>query len=83
MEAKQLWGLKDELPCEVDLGPSCQFHSLFACPILRFTFYLYYSLKSKLSVRISYLFTIIDTDFGIDSKVRKCPHTIIFSLTLS
>ncbi|XP_063685443.1 E3 ubiquitin-protein ligase RMND5A-like isoform X3 [Bolinopsis microptera] len=35
MEAKQLWGLKDELPCEVDLGPSCQFHSLFACPILR------------------------------------------------
>ena len=35
MEAKQLWGLKDELPCEVDLGPQYQYHSLFACPILR------------------------------------------------
>eukprot|EP00116_Pleurobrachia_bachei_P006438 sb/3466700/ len=35
MEVKQLWELKDELPCEVELGPSCQFHTLLACPILR------------------------------------------------
>ena len=30
-----VWSNKDELPVEVDLGRNCQFHSIFACPILR------------------------------------------------
>ncbi|KAI1303025.1 E3 ubiquitin-protein ligase RMND5A [Halotydeus destructor] len=30
-----VWSSKDELPIEVDLGRNCQFHSIFACPILR------------------------------------------------
>eukprot|EP00096_Caligus_rogercresseyi_P015983 TRINITY_DN8486_c0_g1_i1.p1 TRINITY_DN8486_c0_g1~~TRINITY_DN8486_c0_g1_i1.p1 ORF type:complete len:407 (+),score=145.45 TRINITY_DN8486_c0_g1_i1:93-1313(+) len=30
-----LWNAKDELPIEIDLGNSCRFHSVFACPILR------------------------------------------------
>lgn len=30
-----VWSNKDELPVEVDLGRTCQFHSIFACPILR------------------------------------------------
>lgn len=29
------WTAKDELPIEIDLGPDCRFHSVFACPILR------------------------------------------------
>ncbi|XP_076057536.1 required for meiotic nuclear division 5 protein souji isoform X2 [Oratosquilla oratoria] len=27
--------LMDELPIEIDLGPTCRYHSIFACPILR------------------------------------------------
>ncbi len=30
-----VWSAKDELPIEIDLGPGCRYHSLFACPILR------------------------------------------------
>ena len=30
-----VWCAKDELPIEIDLGPSCRYHSIFACPILR------------------------------------------------
>ena len=26
---------RDELPIEIDLGPDCRYHSIFACPILR------------------------------------------------
>lgn len=26
---------KDELPIEIDIGPNCRYHSVFACPILR------------------------------------------------
>eukprot|EP00095_Tigriopus_kingsejongensis_P010808 maker-scaffold385_size188773-snap-gene-0.22 protein:Tk10808 transcript:maker-scaffold385_size188773-snap-gene-0.22-mRNA-1 annotation:"rmd5-like protein a" len=29
------WNPRDELPIEIDLGPECRFHSIFACPILR------------------------------------------------
>jgi len=30
-----VWGAKDELPIEIDLGPNSRYHSIFACPILR------------------------------------------------
>lgn len=30
-----IWTAKDELPIEIDLGRDKQFHSIFACPILR------------------------------------------------
>lgn len=30
-----VWSVKDELPIEIDLGPKCRYHSIFACPILR------------------------------------------------
>lgn len=30
-----VWNAKDELPIEIDLGPDCRYHSIFACPILR------------------------------------------------
>lgn len=30
-----VWNSKDELPVEIDLGRKCQFHSIFACPILK------------------------------------------------
>ena len=30
-----IWTAKDELPIEIDLGREKQFHSIFACPILR------------------------------------------------
>lgn len=30
-----VWTAKDELPIEIELGRSKQFHSIFACPILR------------------------------------------------
>ncbi|KAK8741362.1 hypothetical protein OTU49_002630, partial [Cherax quadricarinatus] len=30
-----MWNTKEELPIEIDLGPSSRYHSIFACPILR------------------------------------------------
>jgi len=30
-----VWGAKDELPIEIDLGANSRYHSIFACPILR------------------------------------------------
>jgi hypothetical protein len=30
-----VWGAKDELPIEIDLGSDCRYHSVFACPILK------------------------------------------------
>jgi len=30
-----VWSTKDELPILIELGKQCQFHSIFACPILR------------------------------------------------
>ena len=30
-----VWADKEELPIEIDLGPGCRYHSIFACPILR------------------------------------------------
>ncbi|XP_065211320.1 E3 ubiquitin-protein ligase RMND5A isoform X3 [Planococcus citri] len=30
-----IWNGKDELPIEIDIGPDHQYHSVFACPILR------------------------------------------------
>ncbi|XP_074602260.1 E3 ubiquitin-protein ligase RMND5A-like [Brevipalpus obovatus] len=30
-----IWSTKDELPILIDVGRNCQFHSIFACPILR------------------------------------------------
>ncbi len=30
-----VWNAKDELPIEIDLGPECRYHSIFACPILK------------------------------------------------
>ena len=39
MQQRQVAGVwshaKDELPIEIDLGPECRYHSIFACPILR------------------------------------------------
>ena len=30
-----VWSTKDELPILIELGKQCQYHSIFACPILR------------------------------------------------
>ncbi len=41
MQQRQVSGVwatssaREELPIEIDLGPDCRFHSIFACPILR------------------------------------------------
>lgn len=32
---QNIWQLRDELPVEIDLGRSLQFHSTFSCPILK------------------------------------------------
>ncbi|KAK7572095.1 hypothetical protein V9T40_014567 [Parthenolecanium corni] len=34
-QVSSMWNGKDELPIEIDLGPPHQYHSVFACPILR------------------------------------------------
>ncbi|XKL59316.1 hypothetical protein PGB90_000332 [Kerria lacca] len=34
-QVSSIWNGKDELPIEIDLGPNHQYHSVFACPILR------------------------------------------------
>ncbi|XP_068237559.1 E3 ubiquitin-protein ligase RMND5A-like [Palaemon carinicauda] len=34
-QVPNIWNTKEELPIEIDLGPSSRYHSIFACPILR------------------------------------------------
>ncbi|MCL4143222.1 UNVERIFIED_CONTAM: hypothetical protein GTU68_018218 [Idotea baltica] len=34
-QVHNMWNTKEELPIEIDLGQTCRYHSIFACPILR------------------------------------------------